>query len=61
MKKSVLYKLLENKGGFNQLHGHEYHNEADATCNGDIVQLFDSVDGELMAHVCSECGVMRDE
>tara|TARA_R110002012_G_scaffold215636_1_gene386655 strand:- start:94 stop:216 length:123 start_codon:yes stop_codon:yes gene_type:complete len=38
-----------------------YHNEADATCHGDIVELFDSVDGVLMAHVCSECGAMRDE
>ena len=61
MKQSVLYKLLENKGRFNQLHGHEYHNEANSTCHGDIVELFDSVDGELMAHVCSECGKMRDE
>lgn len=61
MNLSVLDILLGNKGGFNQLHGHEYHNEADAACSGDIVQLFDSVDGELMAHVCSECGAMRNE
>lgn len=61
MKQRVLDELLKNKGKFNQLHGHEYHNEADAVCHGDIVELFDSVDGELMAHVCSECGAMRDE
>tara|TARA_R110002012_G_scaffold178380_1_gene343472 strand:+ start:54 stop:248 length:195 start_codon:yes stop_codon:yes gene_type:complete len=64
MKQSVLDELLKNKGSFNQLHGIRYHNlayEAGAACTGDIVELFDSVDGELMAHVCSECGAMRDE
>lgn len=61
MKQRVLDKLLKTKGGFNQLHGHEYHNEANANCHGDIVELFDSVDGQLMAHVCSGCGEMRNE
>ncbi len=64
MKQRVLDELLKNKGSFNQLHGVRYHNlayEAGAACPGDVVELFDSVDGELMAHVCSECGAMRDE
>lgn len=61
MKQRVLDELLKNKGNFNQLHSHEYHNEADAVCQGDVVELFDSVGGELIAHVCSECGAMRDE
>ena len=61
MNEIVLSKLIERKGGFSQLFGEEYHNEAEATCPGDIIELFDSVDGQLMAHVCSECGAMRDE
>lgn len=55
MNQYVLDELLKNKVTFNQMHGHEFHPEADTKCLGDIIEIFNPA-GDLVLHVCSECG-----
>ncbi len=59
MNESVLNELMKGKGGWNQLNDVYYH--LSTKCDGEVIEVFCSVDSALMAHVCSECGEIRDE